>query len=86
MGRMLDGGGSGGGAPPGAGTRLGGGGSGADMPRRVFWRGAEFGGGGGATGARADGAGATLGRDFFASPSNTSKSDPPLSFIAFRLS
>jgi hypothetical protein len=80
--------GAGGGAAPrdGGGTelRLGGGNPGAlrpaaaiglARPSSVFWRGAE----GGAPGP-------TLGRDFFASPSNTSKSDPPLSLIVGLLS
>ncbi len=81
-------GGAGGGSAPrdGGGTdvRLGGGNPGAlrpaaaiglARPSRVFWRGAE----GGTPGP-------TLGRDFFASPSNTSKSDPPLSLIVGLLS
>ena len=80
--------GAGGGAAlrEGGGTevRLGGGNPGAlrpaaaiglARPSSVFWRGAE----GGTPGP-------TLGRDFFASPSNTSKSDPPLSLIVGLLS
>ena len=41
-------------------------------PNSVFWRGDEL--------------GAPLGRDFFARPSNTSKSDPPLSLMSGLLS
>ena len=55
--------------------------TGAAKPSSVFWRVAEE---GGAAGAR--GAGAALGRDFFAaSPSKTSRSEPALSLIAFAL-
>ena len=55
--------------------------TGAANPSNVFWRVAEE---GGAAGAR--GAGAALGRDFFAaSPSKTSRSEPALSLIAFAL-
>lgn len=49
--------------------------SGLAKPRSVFWRGDE----GGTPGP-------TLGRDFFARPSKTSKSDPPLSLISGLLS
>jgi len=69
--------GGGGGAPAGRAP----GETGAASPSSVFWRVAEE---GGAAGAR--GAGAALGRDFFAaSPSKTSRSEPALSLIAFAL-
>jgi hypothetical protein len=71
----MGGGGGAGRAEPGA--------MGAAKPSSVFWRVAED---GGATGARAPGTGAALGRDFFAaSPSKTSRSEPALSLIALAL-
>ena len=72
--------GGGGGGPPGRAPAAPGA-TGAANPSNVFWRVAEE---GGAAGAR--GAGAALGRDFFAaSPSKTSRSEPALSLIAFAL-
>ena len=74
-GRLMGGGGGGGAGRPGA--------IGAARPSSVFWRVAED---GGAAGARTAGAGAALGRDFFAaSPSKTSRSEPALSLIALAL-